>query len=113
MVFVKIPESWNIVQNDDEFARYLKDVSDKFFHGFGKYRGTEHVVSVKFHSNTLTDTGATYAPTLLMTEFSNPRHRFDRGADWDVLNKIDVETWPGKWVQLLNVCAREQDDATQ
>ena len=104
MAFVKIPESWELVRNDDAFLDFTEKVANQFFHGYGKYRGTEHFVSVAFYSNTLADTGETYSPLLLMSEYPNPRHRWGKSDDWRILQRIDMSSWPGSWIQLLKIC---------
>lgn len=96
-IFVKVPQAWNT--SEESFALFLKQVTTAFF------RTTQRIVSVKYHSSLLVDTGTTWSPRVVFMEIPNPVHRFSTTTNWDVFGPMTQ--WPDHWVNFLDQCAGE------
>lgn len=96
IVFVKVPRIWGGAKTEDEFAEYLRQTALAFF------RETKRIVSVKFHTSLLVDTGSTWSPLVLLLEITNPNHRFDQSMNWNVFSEF--KEIPSPWITLLKEC---------
>ncbi len=95
-IFVKVPQMWNSPVDDTALGAFLQSTTAKFF------RGTGRVVTVKFHTSMVINTGAKAAPVTYLAEFGNPNHRFDTSVDWNFYREMDRT--PESWVSLLAEC---------
>lgn len=92
VVLVKLPPVWSDGRSEDALHNLLEAATKRFF------RGTGAVVSVKYHTSLIFDTGQTWSPIVLLTEFSNDRHRFDPHVSWNIFRAI--ENTPDTWIRL-------------
>ncbi len=97
MVFVSLPQQWAI---DDgvELTNFLKNSTEQFLR-----RGTQRIVSVKYHASMIYETRGKVWPIIFVAEFHNHHHRFSQGIDWSVFSEMDRA--PEFWTCLVEACS--------
>jgi hypothetical protein len=98
-----MPQSWNPLGTDDSIVKMMEEIAAEFFSGKGAYRGTGHVVSLKFYFNLTLDISDKTVAILQMKEIDNPAHRHQSGVDWSVFS--DMKGLPDHWIDLTKIAA--------
>ncbi len=96
VIMCKLPAPWIHDLSDARGVRAMESAAESFL------RQTERVVSVICWHNVAKDFGGLDATLVLLREFLNPTHRFDRSHNWKVLGP---EVSNVIWTNLATVCA--------
>jgi len=97
IIFVKLPSQWITAP---AFARQSVETANEFL------RGTERIVSVKYYVAHFLFSKGDLGQGHLFKEITNPKHRFGRTRNWDLLTNwvppmIGWNKMPLKYVRLV------------
>jgi hypothetical protein len=95
VIFVRLPQAWNVDGADDTHLKDIEEVAFKFF-----AMGTKRIVSLYFYFSLTLEFKEGTGTVLLGKQMMNHNHRFNRAIDWDISYSHPIIS---SWISIVEL----------